>query len=1238
LPSGRGGEAPRRAGVSSFGIGGTNVHVVLEEAPAPRPAVPGRRWQLLLLSGRGAAGLDGATRRLAEHLRRHPELSPEDVAFTLQAGRRRFAHRRAVLCRGLGEAGRLLEGEAAPQRVLTAVRHEEGRPVAFLLPGLGDHYAGMGAGLYRHEPVFREAMDECSRLLEPELGFDPRTVLFPAAAGQRDEEEQADAPDVAAAPGSGLDLRAMLGGGTNGADRDAGPLGRTEVAQPLLFAVEHSLARLFLAWGVRPSGLLGYSLGEYVAACLAGVLTLPDALALVARRARLIQELPPGRMLAVALPAERLRPWLRSGLWLTAINGPALAVAGGEPGAVAELAQRLAGAGVSCRSLRTSHAFHSGMMQPIVPRFRDLLRTVALREPAIGFVSNLTGTWVRRGEVTDPDYWVRHLCEPVQLAAGLAALMREPEPVLLEVGPGQSLGSLALQAQPAGTAPWTVAASLRHEHDRQPDELTLLRGVAQLWLAGADLDWHGFHGGHGARRRVPLPTHPFERRRYWIERATAPGGASAPAAGGIPGDGAEGRTADRAAWFYAPTWKRAVRPAPAPAAPPAPPDDEHWLLLAPGSGPGRELAMRLASGSPQVDLAIAGASCRRLDDGSFELDPDRDTEWDALFAALAAQPGRRRRIVDLLSLGAQATGTEGEEGFYRLLLAARALGSARNSQPVELCVVTTGLADVDRGDRLRPSSALLLGPLRVIPQEYPGIGCRAIDLGLAEVAEAAAAPERLADRLLAEIQSPHAAPLVALRGAWRWLPAIEPVRLEATAVAAATVAGAFHAGLRQGGVYLITGGLGGLGLALAEFLAREVKARLALVGRTPVPDRAARLRAVRAAAGEGTAPAGDGDGLRRKLHALEALEAAGAEVMTVAADVADPAGLRRAVAQVRRRFGRIDGVFHAAGVPGAGLVQLKSRAMAAQVLAPKVAGTLALEAALAGQQPDFLVLFSSLAAHLGGIGQVDYSAANAFLGAHAQLRAAGGDGSGAARRTLAVDWCEWQSDSWTGAVLDPEVSARLRQRRQAYGLSIEEGMDALCRALGSHLPQVIVSTRDLMPMLERQHSLQEVLDGLDQVRRDGAKHARPVLGTPYLAPRRDAERRLAAIWEELLGVGEVGVHDNFFQLGGHSLLGLQVAARVREVFAVELSLRALFEAPTVAELTAAIEAAAAASSSGAAATPATPEIVAGTIEPAAGAAEAEALLGRLDALSDEEIDALLAEPAEERFEQGRRAE
>jgi amino acid adenylation domain-containing protein len=470
---------PRRAGVSAFGVGGTNAHVVLEEAPDTGPHAPSRPWQLLVLSARSETALDAATANLARHLEADLDLDLADVAHTLRVGRRGFDHRRMFVCRDRADA---IEALADPKRGVTRRRESKGPRVAFMFPGQGAQYPDMGLALYQSEAIFREQVDRCAEILEPHLGLDLRGVIYPDDSATEEARQQ---------------------------------LNQTVMAQPALFVVEYALARLWMSWGVQPRAMIGHSVGEYVAACLAGVFSLEDALALLAARGRMMQDLPGGAMLAVRLPEAQVRPLLGETLALAAINGPSLCVVSGPYEAVDRLQEQLAARNVATRRLHTSHAFHSAMMDPILEPFTARVRQVTLRPPEVPFISGVTGTWITAAQAIDPIYWARHFREPVRFAEAIDALGRETGSVLLEVGPGVTLATLARQRAsiPAGQV---VAATLPDARRGRTDLESALSALGQMWLAGVPVDWAQF-SAEERRRRVPLPTYPFERKRYWVD-------------------------------------------------------------------------------------------------------------------------------------------------------------------------------------------------------------------------------------------------------------------------------------------------------------------------------------------------------------------------------------------------------------------------------------------------------------------------------------------------------------------------------------------------------------------------------------------------------------------------------------------------------------------------------------------------------------------------------------------------
>lgn len=910
------GEMPRRAGVSSFGIGGTNVHAVLEEAPATKSGVQTRPYQILLLSAKTSTALEAATANLARYLRSHADTNIADVSYTLQVGREEFAHRRAIVCQGVAGALDALN-TLDLKRVITGFNEPQKRPVVFMFPGQGAQYSNMALGLYENEKVFRQEVDHCAALLKSHLGFDLRDVIYPK--GDKAESE-----------------------------RSAARLMETEVTQPALFVVEYALAKLWIKWGIHPHAMIGHSIGEYVAACLAGVFSLEEALALVALRGKLMQSLPRGSMLVVPLPEKEILPLLNGRISLAAVNSPDFCVVSGPTEQLYKLEQSLAGRNLACRKLRTSHAFHSAMMDPILDRFAIACSMIRFETPRLRFISNLTGTWITPAEAVSPEYWTRHLRETVRFADGLRELVKDSEWVLLEVGPGRSLSSLA-RWNPHRAKGQVVLHSVRHPEESVHDEAFLLSAAGRLWLAGVQLDWTGFYENE-RRFRVPLPTYPFERQRYWID---PPKREASPAA-----IARLKKSSNITDWFYLPSWKSApfftdgreyniARP---------------WLIFADQLGFAAPLKEQLRQRGIEVWTAVPGFEYVQAED-SFMLRVQEAEDYKLLFQQLQERAKLPAKIIYLWTLADAhkfpASQVDLNSSFFVPLFIAQALGALDDIPTVEMVLVSNYLYDVTREDIVQPLRATLLGPCRVIPQEYPLITCRNIDV---DFSTEETDIKEMASSLAEEVASESTDSVVAYRNGRRWIQGFDQVPVAASADSMT---------LRHKGHYLITGGLGGIGLAIAESLAENEQAKLVLIGRSALPDREfweAWLQ---------THP--EQDSISTRIRKLLKMEEKGAEVLVRSADVTQEDQMREVIFEAQERFGALHGVIHAAGLPGGGVIQLKTHEMAEAVLAPKVQGTMVLTSLLSNVRLDFFVACSSRTSILGSFGQVDYCAANAFL-------------------------------------------------------------------------------------------------------------------------------------------------------------------------------------------------------------------------------------------------------------------
>ena len=997
----------RRAAVSSFGFGGTNAHVILEEGPVLSSPGSSRPWQLLLLSARSERALEHATQRLADHLEQHADLDIADVAYTLQTGRSEFKCRRIVQASGTSSDSIVTWLRTKdPRRVSTAVFSGNFGGVTFLLPGQGAQHPKMLRGLYDAEPVYRDIIDRAVEILRPTLGLDVCDLL----SGESSAEE----------------------------------LCQTHNAQVAIFTLSYAIANLWMHWGIKPASLLGHSIGEYTAACLAGVMTFEDALWLVAERGRILASMPPGSMLAVALPEAQLRH--RFGLDLAAMNGPSLSVLSGPTEDIHFAQQKLTNEGVPVQLLHTSHAFHSKLIEPAVPMLEQAVRRLRLQPPAIPYLSNVTGTWIRHEEAQSCEYWGRHLRATVRFSDCLQRIVRDSEAMLLETGPGQSLTTLARQ-HPELRAGRRVVASCRRAQDTVlSDHEAIVHALGRLWLSGASIDWHAFYR-HETRRRVPLPTYPFERRRYWID---SPAVGTAPST--RPEDSEERQPLEH--WFYVPCWVR--RPS---LTPPGRDLIHSWTIL------GDDTALKMALTKALADL-------------EQKIDPNSGEASHILYCIADASI---------------------EAAYYRPL---EFLQQQSHRQRDTAVVFIIGSAI---------EHAAVHGLAITAPQEHPRIRCRIIELDADahRLAISGHAPHIVAEALESISNS-----RVAYKGAQRWSLLYEPAPLAAVPA---------HAAPRVEGPYLITGGVGRIGLVFAEFLARQGARTLILTSR-------------------------DGSLGQQDLRwtRIRAIEALGTRVLLLRlADAADPDHVRDVVAQARSVAGRISGVFHAAGVTTESafppFAQIDRTVSEAHFQA-KHRAALALSSAFADEPPDFFFMLSSISAALGGMGFGAYASANSLLDAVA-LRAPGPS--------------RWMTANWDGWSLGPRSVGQ-----KGSLISAEDGVEALHRILAAtDIRQVIVSVRALGPRLEKIMNPPPAGDGvMSQV---SGVHERPAISTEFVQPAPGLQHAIAAIWSNVLGVAQVGANDNFFELGGDSLLATQVVSRVKQTFQAEVPVRQLFEAPTV---------------------------------------------------------------------------
>ncbi len=954
---------PRRAAVNSLGVGGTNAHIVLEQAPLDtRAAANDAEPQVLLFSARSRKAAEQAAVRLGAALTAQPALSLADAAYTLHAGRKPFEHRCVVAAADRQDAIAVLGG-AEPRRIFSHTVLDAPSGATFLFPGGGAQHVGMARRLYEQDHAFRAIVDEGLAALPADAASELRAVWF--------EDNQAGREDAA---------RRFL---------------RPALQLPAILIVEVAIARLWMARGVKPAALVGHSMGENAAACIAGVLEYRDAVRLVRLRGELFETIAPGGMLSVPLSQQNLAAILPAELDIASVNAPELCVVSGLNGDLAAFQQTLAARGVEATRIAIDIAAHSRMLDGILPRFEAFLRGIRLSAPAIPMLSNRTGAWLTAAEATDPLYWTQHLRSSVLFGRNMALLSEDPGRVYIEVGPGRALSSLA-KMQP-GIAANQVIHSLPHPEEETDDRLHFLTALGRVWAVGLPVDFEDGWSRQGARR-VSLPTYPFQHQHYFIERAATERVAAA--------EEPLLRLPDMADWGYRQTWRQSA----ADILIDAGRKPQSWLLFLDDGGVGATLAAQLRELGHDVRTVTSGDGFAKLGRNDYVLgSADGRAGYDALVAGLLEDGPFPANIVHLWLVTHDSWHRPEssffdrlqETGFYSLLHLAQAMADT-SINGTHLTVVTNGMQRVGDEPLPLPGKATVLGPGLVIPKELPGVTVRLVDIDIPTAAEKKT--RRTPASLLSQLSgakrdagpAPWLAPLweellaspgnevVALRKGRRWVPTHVALPLQPAGEAPI---------FRDGGTYVITGGLGDLSMAIARALAGRHAAKLVLLGRTPLPSRDSWASYRRLHAGD--------DRASRGIAAIVELEALGADVLYLSADVGNPEEMADALALARKRFGAIHGVLHTAGVIDDALIPLKTFSGTENVLMPKVHGTAVLDQVLAGDALDFMVLFSSTSTDTAPAGQADYVAANAYLNAFAESRTAAG------RRTIAVHWGIW---------------------------------------------------------------------------------------------------------------------------------------------------------------------------------------------------------------------------------------
>ena len=1074
----------RTAAVHSLGFGGTNAHVIVQEAPDIK-TTHSKGANVLVVSAKTEQSLQASLHALYGYIlnvmrKNSAELHLADLAYTLQLGRQPFKWRTAIAYQNFEHVINVLKVPEQLKKHTVNQTDKRIKRIIFGFTGQGSQYAGMAFDIYREHPYFKQIIDECCICLQPELGIDLRNLLFPKTI----EETQF----------ANEQLR------------------KTQYTQPALFVIEYALAKFLISLGIIPHAMIGHSIGEYVAATLSGVLTLKDSLKLVASRGKLMTSTNSGSMLVVPLSIKEISPYLSNDVELVAYNAPSLNVVAGTKDKISQFEKSiqplLNSKGMSCKTLFTSHAFHSHLMDPILESFYELSSQLVTAKPSIPYVSNVTGHWVSQKDVANKRYWTKHLRHAVLFSKGVDSLNLCEEDVFIEVGPGCGLTQLIRQHKLASNPLLLQTLGSATEFNQNSYQF-LLSTLGKLWLHHLPLDWEHLYTNE-IRQRCALPTYAFERNSYWVH----------PIANGNLGN----LRKNSGNILYRPVWKQNTK---LPTSVLLKEDVIKKCLII-FCDDKEKCALFLEEKLKGVDLYIvsSGLKFQRLD-GRYMINPEERGDY-ALYLSNIKKKYNEYYVIHLwLSDDHPALDEKSylSKGVYSLLYLTQAFNEVCLDKSLKVLVVTTQVHSVLGSEDILPVKSTILGPCKVIPQEQDNMAFRSIDLesGCDWGSSLIKNLYWEADTILPSDFKEE----VAYRGKYRWIKKLEPCDRGAQVVP--------YNRLKKQGVYVITGGLGGVGLSIAEHLAKNYNAHVVLLTRSEFPLES-----------EWQDYLDNKDSKDHKhdekIKRLVNIKKDASTLTIEFAAVENFERLQLALQRIKKRFHKINGVIHAAGLAGGGLAQLKTIEAYEHVLKPKLEGTHNLMQCLKDEPLDMMVLMSSITAITGFPGQIDYCSANSVLDAYAGRH----DNFNNPVFCVAMNWLAWREVGMAA-----ESKTLLMSLDESNSISAKEGCDIFEKIVNSELNQVIISKEDLNFYAPPAGSLHEFDNNYFQ-------------GSNVI----DA---LLNLWQQILGVDRINIDDDFYEIGGHSLLAVSLLSKIRHQFDVKIPSTTLFHVKTIRALATVIE-------------------------------------------------------------------
>lgn len=1063
----------RFAGVNSLGFGGTNAHMILQEAPNQTKTSNSKSANILIISAKVRSSLNQSIANIKEYLINHvndnrPLQKLADCAYTLQLGRKHFSERFAVAFSDYKQLIEILNSSEKTTKYIYSVANNQKRKIIFGFVGQGPQYTSMGYDLYIEHPIFREIVDNCFDLFKKETGFELKTILFPTE--------------------SNIQQAKIL-------------LTKTEYAQPALFIIEYALAKLLISLGVKPDGMIGHSLGEYVAAAISEVFSLNDAIKLIIARSKLMAKTKPGVMLAIPLATAEITPYLNEDVDIAAQNAPNLCVLSGSKKGITNFIEKikpiLNSKQLNYQYLHTSRAFHSQYMDPILDEFLNDINDIKFNNPQIPFVSNISGDWITAEAIKSPHYWATHMRNSVLFSDGIASLDLNNDDIFIEIGPGKTLTQIIEQY--IGKNPKILNTLPHFKNSETNSYLFFLTSISKLWLLNTQINWEILYNGE-IRKRIKLPTYPFAKQSHWLYSTSN-----------------NIQVLDNS--LFIPSWQRTtgieniknIK------------SNSHntWIIFSKD----KILWDYLKNQQQDVYHVLLNDTFSQTDEFSYTINPKIKKHFVKLLNKIS-KPSQTINIVHSILTSDQLSTTDIlYQGPFCLLYLSQAFSEVFINRYMNTLIITQNLYSVLGTEEIVPVKACILGPCKVIPQEQQNIKMKLIDV-TPEIITSSNFNQMIVNEI-ANISSTNYKDEIAYRGNFRWIQNLQLANNQ-------LLIGQQR--LKVGGTYLITGGLGGIGLTIAEFLAKEYKANIILISRTATINESKWQNYI-----------DDITNIHspeyQKIKKLLNIKNHAKSLDIYNISITKKIELSTTINAIKQKYLHINGVIHAAGLPGMGVSELKTLDEYTKIIEPKLYGTEYLFELLSNEKLDFFALFSSITAITGFPGQIDYCSANRILDAYATQNI----------NNFKYDvFCvtiNWQA--WRTIGMAAESKSILIDLNETNSISPNEGCELFRQIINGNQQQVIVSNTDLTYY---DHNKLNLIPQIKQVN----------------VQQLDSEEQhtftiniLLDIWKNILGISKIAIDDDFYELGGNSLLAISLIAKIRSRFTINIPSTILFKERTI---------------------------------------------------------------------------